>query len=190
MDVVVHLAADPSGAHGWESVLQNNIIGSYHVLEASRLAGVQRVIFASSVQVSFGYGVDAPYGAILGGRLDEIPAQIPIITHDQPTRPMNLYASSKVWGEALTHMMAYRHGMSGIVLRIGWVVAENQPPGHTGTDWCSHRDICQITRLCIDAPESLRFDVFYAVSDNRYRFLDIAHAREVLGYAPQDGAKG
>jgi NAD+ dependent glucose-6-phosphate dehydrogenase len=43
MDVVVHMAADPSGAEGWESILNNNIVGSYHLFEACRLAGVRRV---------------------------------------------------------------------------------------------------------------------------------------------------
>ena len=189
MDVVVHMAADPSGGHGWESVLQNNVIGAYHVFEACRLGGVKRVIFASSVQVSFGYGMDEPFGAILKGQIGDIPADIPIITHDMPNRPMNLYAASKVWGEALAHLYAYRHGMSCLVLRIGWVVAEDRPRGHMGSDWCSWRDINQIVQRCIDAPESLKFDIFYGVSDNRYRFLDISHAREVLGYIPQDRAE-
>jgi len=39
----------------------------------------------------------------------------------------------------------------------------------------------------VEAPEDVRFDVFYGVSDNRARFRDIAHAREVIGYVPQDG---
>ncbi|MBT4138131.1 MAG: NAD(P)-dependent oxidoreductase, partial [Candidatus Latescibacteria bacterium] len=37
MDVVVHLAADPSGQGGWESVLKSNIVGAHNVLEACRL---------------------------------------------------------------------------------------------------------------------------------------------------------
>ena len=42
---------------------------------------------------------------------------------------------------------------------------------------------------CIDAPDDLRFDIFYAVSNNRYRWVDIEHAREVVGYVPQDRAE-
>ena len=191
MDTVVHMAANPSQYASWESVLQSNITGTYHVLEASRLAGVQRVIIASSVQVNFGYAEAEPYAAILEGRCQDIPATVPVLTHEQPARPMNLYASSKVWGEALAHVYAHRHGMSCICLRIGWVVAEDRPPGeHCGADWCSQRDIAQMVQRCIDAPESLRFDTFYAVSDNPHRFVDIEHARKVLGYAPQDGAQG
>lgn len=34
------------------------------------------------------------------------------------------------------------------------------------------------------------FDIFCAVSDNQYRWVDIDHAREVVGYVPQDGLRG
>jgi hypothetical protein len=39
---------------------------------------------------------------------------------------------------------------------------------------------------CIHAPDGLRFDIVFARSDNRYNRVEIRHAREVLGYAPQD----
>ena len=48
MDAVVHLAADPHTRAPWESVLENNIIGTYNVYEAARRAGVHHVVFASS----------------------------------------------------------------------------------------------------------------------------------------------
>src|SRR4051812_28974407 len=50
MDLIVHMAADPEGHDGWESVLNNNIIGAQHMFEASRLAGVKRIIYASTNQ--------------------------------------------------------------------------------------------------------------------------------------------
>ena len=54
IDTVVHLAADggvnsTDGMNApWEAILRNNIIGTYNVLEASRQAGVRRVVLASS----------------------------------------------------------------------------------------------------------------------------------------------
>ncbi|SVA70549.1 uncharacterized protein METZ01_LOCUS123403, partial [marine metagenome] len=45
---VVHLAADPNHQGGWETILENNIVGTRNVYEASRIAGVKRIIFASS----------------------------------------------------------------------------------------------------------------------------------------------
>ena len=40
-DTVVHLGADPSGGAPWDSVLPNNIVGMYNVMEACRAGGRQ-----------------------------------------------------------------------------------------------------------------------------------------------------
>ena len=191
IDTVIHLAADPDGRAGWESVLASNIVGAHNVLEAARQAGVKRVIFASTNQVVFGYGVEDPYRPLLAGRLDEVDlGALRRIDHTQPTRPLNDYGCSKVFGEALAHMYAYTHGLSCLCLRIGWVVADDRAPrGRGQTLWCSQRDIVQLVERCLNAPDSLRFDVFFGQSDNRYNFVDIEHARQVLGYAPQDRAE-
>lgn len=190
METVVHMAADPSGGGGWESVRDSNVAGSYHLFEACREAGVKRVIYASSIMVSFGYGDEPPYDAIFRKRPQDVPEEIPPITHTMPNRPTTLYAASKIWGEALARVTADRHGLSCICLRIGWVLGDDRPrPDRLGGDWCSQRDIARLIRLCIDAPEDLRFDIFYGTSDNRYRFVDIEHAREVVGYIPQDRAE-
>jgi nucleoside-diphosphate-sugar epimerase len=106
------------------------------------------------------------------------------------TRPLNIYASSKVWGEGLAHTYAFRHGMSCLCLRIGWVVAEDRPPVPRAiSEWCSQRDIAQLVRLCVEAPDSLRFDTFYGLSHNKFGWVDIDHARQVLGYEPEDSAE-
>lgn len=41
----------------------------------------------------------------------------------------------------------------------------------------------------MDAPDALRFDIFHGVSNNHYRWVDLDHAREKVGYIPQDRAK-
>ena len=46
-EVVVHLAAY-LGSQDWEGQHAGNVLGTYNVFEASRRAGVKRVIFASS----------------------------------------------------------------------------------------------------------------------------------------------
>ncbi|MEP7358514.1 MAG: NAD(P)-dependent oxidoreductase, partial [Anaerolineales bacterium] len=99
-------------------------------------------------------------------------------------------ACSKVFGEALAHMYAYTHGLSCLCLRIGWVVADDRPPGpRAQLLWCSQRDIVQIIERCLSAPAALRFDIFFGQSANRYNLVDIQHARDVLGYLPQDRAE-
>ena len=49
MDVVVHLAADPSGMSGWESLMNSNLVGAYHVFEAGHFASMNWVVFSSLV---------------------------------------------------------------------------------------------------------------------------------------------
>lgn len=190
MDVVVHMAADSSGK-SWESVLNNNIISTYNVFEASRLAGVKRVVFASTIQVIFGYRTDEPYKSLFEDRYADLsPDNVPPIVHDQPTRPLNIYSSSKIWGEALAHLYAQIHGISCICLRIGSVLPDDKPVSRISMFmWCSHRDIAQLVERCINAPESVRFDVFFGLSDNQYKLVDIRHAQEILGYQPQDHAE-
>ena len=63
-DVVVHLAAQLSSA-SWEELLSGNIVGTYNVFEAARLAGVKRVVFASSGAAIAGIERVPPYEALL-----------------------------------------------------------------------------------------------------------------------------
>ena len=42
--------------------------------------------------------------------------------------------------------------------------------------------------LCIEADSSIQYDVFYAVSDNKWNYRDLSRAKEILGYVPQDTA--
>ena len=102
------------------------------------------MIYASTNQVVFGFRADEPYKSLFAGRFDDIsPEEIRPIDHTQPTRPLNYYACSKVFGEALAHMYAHTHGLSCICLRIGWVTADDQPPHPQ----CAH-PVVQPTRHC------------------------------------------
>ena len=187
MDTVVHMAADAREFTGWDSVHSSNVIGTYHVFEACRLAGVERIVFASTLQVSYGYRTEEPYRLIYQERYADLPAEIPVVGRESSTRPLNLYAASKVWGEALAHVYAHTYGMSCICLRIGWVLAEDRPPEPEARyEWCSQRDIAQLVERCINAPRDVRFDIFFGISNNQYRWVDIDHARRVVGYEPQD----
>jgi hypothetical protein len=54
-------------------------------------------------------------------------------------------------------------------------------------NWLSHRDLGQLVDRCLN-DEGVTFDVFYGVSDNDEREVDLSHARDVLGYEPRDNA--
>ena len=190
-DTVVHLAADPSDLASWDSVLPKNIIGTYNVFEAARRAGLRRVIFASSNHVTGMYERDQPYSAIVGGDYEGLsPRRYPMVTHTLPVRPDGYYGVSKAYGEALGRYYHEEHGISMACLRIGTVVRHNNPSAsvrHFAT-LLTHRDLAQLVQRCLSAKD-LGFEVFYGVSDNTWRFWDIDHARERVGYIPQDDAE-
>ena len=188
MDVVAHLAADPS-PKTWDSVLNSNVIGTYNTFEACRLEGVKRIVVASSITLGDGYREQEPYKAIFEKRYEDVPPDFSRVTADMPAKPRTLYASSKVWSESLARTYAHRHGMSCIVIRIGQVERDRPRPPQGASIFVSVRDIVQIWEKCINADDSLRFDVFWGMSNNDWRWVDIEHAREVLGYVPQDRAE-
>ena len=84
----------------WASLpaVAGNVVGTYNVYEAARLAGVKRVVFASSGATIMGYEQDPPYSDIAAGNYDRVPSDIPQLTHGD-VRPAGLYGAAKVWGE-------------------------------------------------------------------------------------------
>ena len=187
-DVVVHLAAY-LGSDDWEGHLSGNIIGVYNVYEAARLAGVKRVVFGSSGATTLGFERKALYDAIAAGRYDEVPDDFPRITHET-VWPSGIYGAAKVWGEALGRHFSDAYGLSVLCVRIGRVNRANRPERTIEVArYLSHRDIVQILERCIDAPDDLKYDIFFATSNNRWGYRDLEHAREVLGYVPLDSAE-
>jgi UDP-glucose 4-epimerase len=191
MDAVLHIAAVPDPFAPFQNILASNIVGTYNVLEACREAGVRRLVYASSIMISAGYHVyQEPYRAIRECRMQDIPETIPMITHLDPPRPTGPYSASKVWGEAICRTYADTHGISIVCLRIGYVNKEDYcRVAHGDSLWCSQRDVANIIELALIATEKPRFDICYGVSDNKYRWVDLEHARERLGYVPQDSVE-
>jgi nucleoside-diphosphate-sugar epimerase len=189
VDTVVHLGAAAGDRQTPADLLRSNVIGTYNVFEAAKQAGVKRVIFASSGATVAGWEREPPLSHIVNGRYEELGSWSPL-THETPVRPGGLYGATKVWGEALARTYADTHDMSMICLRIGRVRAEDKPMApREFSVWCSQRDIVRMIEACIEAPERVRFDVFYVVSANRWSYRDLEHARAVLGWTPVDRAE-
>lgn len=187
IDVVVHLAAQ-LGDEPWEGTVEANINGVRNVYEAARIAGVKRVVFASSGNAIRGFETVAPYDAIAAGDYESVPDDIPMITHEM-TWPSGVYGAAKIWGEALGRHYTDTYGRSVLCVRIGRVLTGNVPiTPREFPIYLSHRDISNMLRLCIDAPESVTYDIFLATSNNKYGWRDLEHPKEVLGYVPQDSA--
>ena len=126
-DTVVHLAAKAGDRYTWEELRDTNVIGTRNVLEAARLAGCKRVVFASSGATVAGWEREEPYRAIVEGCYRDVPADWVRIRHDMATRPKGPYASTKIWGEALGRHYADNFDLSVIALRIGLVNAQDRP---------------------------------------------------------------
>lgn len=200
MDAVVHLAASAAVESAWEDVLHNNLIGTYNVFEAAHRAGVERVVFASSNHTIGMYEVDgAPYIHDLNDTR--------VYDHTVELRPDSLYGVSKVYGETLGRYYLERFGLKVFSLRIGTVRADDDPTSEEvrsnspalmdlteeqrlqrmRATWLSQRDCCQLISRCLDV-EDVNWAVVYGISNNPRQFWDIEHARELLGYDPQDSA--
>jgi nucleoside-diphosphate-sugar epimerase len=175
IDTVVHLAADPSPRAGfYETLLEMNIQATYNVFAAAQEAGCRRIVFASSNHAVNAYPLDVQ------------------VHPDDPVRPGDLYGVTKCFGEALGRYFADRFGLRGIALRIGAFgspesLAQSDSP-RTLSLFISPRDMGQLIHRSIEAPDELTFAIFHGVSDNQFKRLDIANARALIGYQPEDNA--
>ena len=188
-DLVVHLAANADEASEWESLLPPNVVGAYAVLEASRKAGVERLVNASSVMVNWGYRRDPEIRAVEEAAEVDLPAEIPLVTHLSEVRPDCLYGASKVWAESLSRAYVEAHGMSVICVRIGAINKKNENAPSERSWWCSHRDIARMIECCIEAPADVRFDIFYGLSASAWRWMDLEHAKAIVGFEPLDSVQ-
>lgn len=83
---------------GSEARLQCDVHGTFTVMDAARLAGAERVVFASS-------------GAVLAGAE-------PPLTEDMLPKPLSPYGVSKLYGEALLQAYEATYGIIGVGLRF------------------------------------------------------------------------
>ena len=188
-DAVVHLSAVLTDAD-WAQMVAVNINGTYNVLEASRLAGVARVVNASSGAVIKGV-VRSPgvYSDLEAGRYGEVPDTWPMVDHEL-FHPYGLYGVSKMAAEGLARHFSDVHDLSVINLRIGTVKPSGIPEeDYDYSIYLSHRDVVESLMLALNAPADLRFDTFLVTSNNRWGYRDLSHFRQVLGFEPQDSAE-
>lgn len=190
IDVVVHLAAVIHDGYGWDALLNTNIIGTRNVFEAAVQAGVKRVVFTSSGATVAGWERTPPYSDLVQDDYDLVPEDMPLVTEDMATRPANIYASTKVWGESIARHYADNHGVEVICLRIGFANEADRPENARQMSvWNSQRDVVQAIRLSIGLEMESRYDCFFITADNKHGYRNLSHAREVLKYEPQDRAR-
>lgn len=216
-DAVVHFAAqNPHTDASWADAAASMDM-TLSVFDAAAAAGVQRVVFASSNHVMGGYKdeplaqpdagfltTDLPPGVGTrwetgGGWMDSTP-----------------YATAKLAGErALVAVAARTPALTGVAVRIGWVLPEeNRPEGISLSGdvaftaasepedaegrrdlkwyrnmWLSNRDFAALFEAAIRAPAEgwpARSITVNGTSDNRGMGWDLTTARQLLGYRPSD----
>jgi uronate dehydrogenase len=185
---VIHLAATPDdarfprgnppddGDNFLSELVPNNIVGSYHIMEAVRKEGVPRVILASTGQVVDNY--------VRTGRVPVTSALLP--------EPRYLYACTKVFLEALGQVYARQHGMQVLAVRLGWCLRPGQEEEFRQTEvgpdvYLSPGDAGRFFVKAVTVPELPPYAVVYCTSRPAGRTLhDLSETKRLLGYEPQD----
>ncbi len=175
VDAIVHLAI-----RRWSGMTADDVAratlevdnpGVYNILEAARIDNVSTVVFASTNHVT---GLYEKEGLVS--------------TPESPVRPDGVYGAGKAFGEALGRFYSERHGIRVICLRVANYNDKDTPqqryePGYSR--WLSPRDLAQLVWRSIEA-EHVKFGIFYGVSGGSEKKWDLANAREMLGYIPED----
>jgi nucleoside-diphosphate-sugar epimerase len=191
VDVLVHLAADATAQQVWPALIAPNLDATINVFQAAARAGVPRFIFASSNHVLGGYK-EVPEPDLLTTDVDPKPGADYIVGGER--RNSRAYGTTKLFGERLGKCFAEQFNRTVIAIRIGWM----RPDGNRAEDipkdredwfrlmWLSDRDYCQLMERCIQADVTLGFHVINGMSANSGMRWDLASARKLVGYEPQD----
>ncbi|MGE8941759.1 NAD-dependent epimerase/dehydratase family protein [Leptospira interrogans] len=163
IDGIIHLGGY-SVEGPWDVIHQSNIIGCYNLFEAARKKGVKRVIFASSNHAVGFY------------------PRLQRISDDVVPRPDGRYGVSKLFGEGLGALYAYKHGLRVLSLRIG-NVGDKPLDKRRLAIWLRPDDLVQLIRIGLEHPE-IRYEVMYGVSNNETCWFDNSNAHK-FGYRPK-----
>ena len=167
VDAIVHFGGVPL-ERSWDSILNANIRGSYHIYEGARKAGVKRVVYASSVH-AIGYH-----------RLEDR------IDANAPHRPDGLYGLSKCFVEDLGRLYWDKFGIETAALRIFSSFPEPADRRMLWS-WLSFGDCIRLVTAALTAPR-VGFTLSFGLSDNAVKPVDNRLAGH-MGYAPQDNTE-
>lgn len=176
VDTVIHLAANPSEHATWEELTGPNMDALANVFNAAVVAGVDRIVFASSNHAMGGYK-----------NMGDMP-----ITEDLTPRPGNAYGATKLMGERLGQSLSKAFDLTFVALRIGWVQSGANHPSTLPDDWSrllwlSDNDMLQLFECAVEADLGEEtFVVINGMSNNEGTRWDLSRGFDVLGYSPED----
>ena len=175
----------------FETIIEPNIRGLYHIYEAARREGA-RVVFASSNH-TIGFherpevvaasihasGPDGPAATEAGGNEGKL-------DFDCQFRPDGYYGLSKVYGEMMGRLYWDKHGVENVNLRIGSCLPEPRNARGLAT-WLSYPDLAHCVIRCILA-ERVGHAVIWGASNNPQSYWAKDH-RDRIGWQPKDTAE-
>ncbi len=171
VDTIIHLGGCPRmEADFIRDLLKPNIEGLWHILDAARLAGVKRFIFASSTNVAFGA------------------TDLPRLTTDT-VHVFNPYGATKAFGENLGRWFHDTYGLEFLAVRIGYFSGLSVDPALCEAwlhrIWLGPKDCVNFFRLAVAAPH-FGYGIVYACSRCPENYLDLTTAKALLGYEPEE----
>lgn len=165
-EMVVHFGAVVD-ERPFEDLLGPNFVGAYNIWEEASLAGVRRVIYASSVHA-------------IGMHETNRPASL------ADHRPDTFYGLAKCFTEDMARMYWEKRGLEAVCLRIFSCTPEPQNLRALST-WLSYADMSRAVSAAIKTPVT-GFAVAWAVSNNDRAPVPPGEPR-FLGFRPQDNAE-
>jgi uronate dehydrogenase len=164
---VVHLAG-VGGDYTLEDLFRVNARGMFDVFEAARLAGVQRIVFASSNHAFGCYPITEMVSPAL------------------PPRPDSLYGTFKAWGETMLRCYFDRHAIRSVSLRIGTYRPLPIDQRSLAT-WLSPADVARLVDCALRHPDPGCLVVNGYSNNTRIKTHDPNW--EFLNYRPRDNAE-
>ena len=167
VSAVVHLTG-VGGDYSLEDLFRVNVRGVFDVFECARLAGVRRIVYASSNHAFGCYPITT------------------VVTPDLPPRPDSLYGAFKVFGETMLREYWERHGIRSVAMRIGTYRTLPIDQRSLAT-WLSPGDVARLVDASLRHPDPGCLIVNGYSANTRIKVADPNWA--FLGYQPQDNAE-
>lgn len=172
INTVIHLAGIVDPISDSDEILETNIKTTQNIFKAAVKAKCKKLIFASSAQT-----------------IESYPTNIQV-NKNMLVKAKNIYGVSKCFGEALAGYYSHSSDISAICLRIG---AYEFPKDFTEMNardlsaFLHPDDFNQLLIGCIETND-IKYEVLNAISDNRFKRLDITESKEKVGYRPKADA--
>ena len=167
VDAIVHFGGVPL-ERSWDSILNANIRGSYHIYEGARKHGVKRVVYSSSVHAIGYHQLE-----------DHIDAHA-------PHRPDGLYGLSKCFVEDLGRLYWDKFGIETVALRIFSSFPEFSDRRMLWS-MLTFDDCIRLVEASLTAPRAA-FSIVFGTSANRHRMVDNRLAAHI-GFVPLDSTE-